>query len=195
MRGANSPRAPWLTLAPLLLSGVFLLLPEAALEHLTLTPQGVFAGQWWRLWTGHFVHFSLTHALADGGVILLCGWYCERRCKASVYAALWLCAPPLLSALLLLTAPSLHEYRGASGLAMSFALIAGLTLWREQPRWRTALLCLSLIFAAKTLLDALHPPFNTALSGLPADVEVVWQAHLIGALLGVGGFFALRKTT
>jgi rhomboid family GlyGly-CTERM serine protease len=190
---ANSSDSRWLTLLPVLLGGMLSVLPEAALERLTLVPEAIFSGEWWRLWTGHFVHFSLLHGIADLGAVLVCGLYVEHRWPARAYALLWLCAPLLLSCSLLLTAPELAEYRGASALAAMFATIAGLALWREQPRLRWALLVLGTLFALKTLIDALKLPLPLTVTDLPSDVQVVWQAHVIGMLLGFAWFYAMPR--
>jgi rhomboid family GlyGly-CTERM serine protease len=184
-----------LTWLPVSLGGVLTALPEPALERLALVPQAVFAGEWWRLWTGHFVHFSIAHALADLGVILLCGLYVERRWPVLCYAGFWLFVPLLLSVLLLPVAPELTEYRGASGLAAALAAIVGMNLWREQPHLRWMLLLLGAGFAVKILIEAFELPISPALSTLPAGVRSVWQAHVTGIALGVVWFRLTRRST
>jgi rhomboid family GlyGly-CTERM serine protease len=170
-------------------------LPEPVPAHLALAPQAIFAGEWWRLWTGHFVHFSAPHAIAGLSVILFCGLYVEKACSARAYVVFWLLTPALLSCLLLLTVPDLAEYRGASGLATTLAVIFGLVLWREQPRLRLILLLLGILFAFKTTLEVFQLPFNIVIVNLPSDIQTIWQVHVLGALLGILWYFGMCKLT
>ena len=43
--------------------------PASVLGTLAYKSDAILAGETWRLWTGHLVHFSWKHALADGIVL------------------------------------------------------------------------------------------------------------------------------
>jgi membrane associated rhomboid family serine protease len=85
-------------------------------------------GEWWRLWTGHFVHYDIAHlttnAIAALGPLALVEWPSRRRLLLTIP----IIAPAL--SLLLLAFARFDEYRGASGLALALWVGAALTLAR-----------------------------------------------------------------
>ena len=139
-------------------------------------------GELWRLWTGHLVHFSVSQAFADTLALVLMGVYAEPVVGSRRFALILAGAADLLSLGILLLAPGINEYRGASGLAILTAVLAGVLAWRRHPESRPVLCCAALALAAKTLWEmASH---KAAFADLPAGVAVAWQAHLLGALMG-----------
>jgi rhomboid family GlyGly-CTERM serine protease len=144
---------------------------------------GILHGELWRLWSGHLVHYSLSHAAADTLVLLAMGWYAEPLIGSRRFGLLLAGAAILLSLGLLALAPALSEYRGASGLAVLTAVLGGVLAWRRQPASRPMLGCAALALAAKTSWEACA--HTAAFTDLPPGVAVAWQAHLLGALLGV----------
>jgi rhomboid family GlyGly-CTERM serine protease len=136
----------------------------------------------WRLWTGHLVHFSVSQALANTIALVVMGLYAEPLVGSRRFALLLACAADLLSLGMLVLAPGLNEYRGASGLATVTAVLAGVLAWRRQPASRPVLGCAALALGAKTLWEAVT--HTAAFTDLPAGVAVAWQAHLLGVLLG-----------
>jgi len=153
--------------------------PLAALDLLAFDRQEILAGEFWRVWTGHAVHYSFKHALVNAGALLLLGAMCERALGSLRLAAVMLCACAAVSAGLLLALPGLAAYRGASGLAVMLGFLAGIVLWQARPRARGALLLCVLLWVLKTLLEA--GGIAPDLAGLPEGVQVVWQAHVMGA--------------
>jgi len=139
-------------------------------------------GELWRLWTGHLVHFSLSQALMDTLALVAMGLYAEPLVGSRRFALILAAAADLLSLGMLVLAPGLGEYRGASGLATLTAVLAGVLAWRRHPQSRPALCCGALALAAKTLWEA--GAHVAAFTDLPPGVAVAWQAHLLGILLG-----------
>lgn len=177
MRGAVPERsygAPGLALACLLLA----CLPESGSAALAWERDAILAGQWWRLWTGHLVHFGWQHALSDAVVLVAGASLLERGLGTRRLLRQLLLIAPLIS-LALFAVPGLMEYRGASALAATVALAAGIALWPLAGCWRPALLAGALACAASTAAQALGAGWSAA--GLPASVAVAWQAHLFGA--------------
>jgi len=120
--------------------------------------------------------------MAETLVLVATGLYAEPLVGSRRFALILACAADLLSLAMLVLAPALHEYRGASGLATLSAVLAGVLAWHRHPESRPVLACAALGLAAKTLWEiATH---TAAFSDLPAGVAVAWQAHLLGALLG-----------
>ena len=68
---------PW---TYLVLSAVALIVQlNPAWRDALLYDRGAVArGEWWRLWTGHWVHFGWPHFVADAGLFLIMGWLLER---------------------------------------------------------------------------------------------------------------------
>jgi membrane associated rhomboid family serine protease len=94
-------------------------------------------GEWWRLWTGHFVHYDIAHlttnAIAALVPLALVQWPARRRLLLTIP----IIAPAL--SLLLLAFARFDEYRGASGLALALWVGVALTLARsgEPAVWAT----------------------------------------------------------
>lgn len=155
--------------------------PDALQAQLAYDPQAIMAGELWRLWTAHVVHFSWQHAVSDALVLFVATALAERLVPARmVWTALALGAP-LIALALLYTAPGMVEYRGASGLAVMMAVLCGALEWRgASGGGRLVLAALGCGLAAKVVAEAFG--LSIGLAGLPQDVAVAWQAHLVGAL-------------
>lgn len=157
-----------------------LLLPDAGQSGLEYRREELLAGEIWRLWSGHLVHFSALHALQDGlaGILLtfsLLHWW-NGRCLLLRLLVL----APLISLVLLLGVPDMAIYRGASGLDMALLGMLLRLLATTRPDWRPGLIGIALLLGGKMLLDAQGGIW----SSLPPGVEVAWQAHGAGLLLG-----------
>lgn len=176
---------PRICLATALACLAALALPEPANAQLALIRAALADGEAWRLWSAHFVHFSTQQALTDGAALLIAGAIVEPALGSRRLGLLLLFGAPLISLGTLALAPNLSEYRGASGLAVMLGATACALLWREIPRGRIAIALVALLFVAKLALDAAGRGLD--LSGLPPGVLVAWQAHLIGAVLGLAG--------
>jgi membrane associated rhomboid family serine protease len=153
-------------------------LPESGTAALAWEREAILAGQWWRLWTGHLVHFGMQHASFDAIVLLAGASLLEREIGTLRLLRQMLLAAPLIS-LALFAVPGLGAYRGASALAATVTLAAGIALWPTAGRWRPALLAGGVACAASTAAQALGAGWSAA--GLPAGVMVAWQAHVFGA--------------
>lgn len=173
---------------PLVAAGVALacvglaLGPPALNAWLAYDRQAILGNEIWRLWSGHLVHFSVRHALADALVFLLLAALAEREIGSRRLAVCLALGAPAISLGLLLAAPGLSHYRGASGIAVTVAILAGAALWRARPARRGVLLLLAAIWSLKMVCEALGVASD--LAELPPDVVVAWQAHAFGALWG-----------
>jgi rhomboid family GlyGly-CTERM serine protease len=92
----------------------------------------IFAGQVWRTWTGHIVHFGPSHLGWDLAVFLPAGCWLETlrpRCARWLY----LLGPVFISVCLLAFDPTLERYAGLSGLAMgTLVLLAMVQLQNKK---------------------------------------------------------------
>lgn len=142
----------------------------------------ILHGELWRLWSGHLVHFSPSHAAADALVLAAMGLVAEPLLGSRRFGWIAAGAALVLSLGLLALAPALQEFRGASGLAVLAAVLGGVLTWQRHPASRPILCCAALALASKTLWEACAQ--TAAFTELPPGVAVAWQAHVLGALLG-----------
>lgn len=170
---------------------LFAWVPHSVAGWLAYDRQAILADQIWRAWTGHLVHFTWQHALADVTVLLVAAGILERFKGCRAVAWMFLAGAPLISLALLLAAPELHVYEGASGIATMFGVAAGFCLWRAEPRLRGMLVVLAIGTLLKLFIDA--SGVRLGLTTLPAGIQVVWQAHAAGAILGAVFAFALES--
>lgn len=170
---------------PLLAVGAclaLLLAPENVVGWLAFDRQAILDGQVWRLWSGHLTHFSAQHALVDAGVLLLLGIVAERELGAARVGWMLFFGAPAISLGLLILAPEMAAYRGASGLAMLVAVAGGVALWRSRPKLRLFLVLGSAFQLLKVLFEAIGLPLDMA--SFHQDIQVAWQAHVLGSFLG-----------
>jgi len=156
--------------------------PSALIEFMAYDRPATLAGQVWRLWSGHLVHYSMRHALADAGVLFLIGTVLEPLLGTWRLAFTLAWGAPLISLTLLLWLPEMRQYRGASGLDMMMAAMALIVLWRGGGLARPWLACLGGLLVLKIACEALG--ISPGFASLPEDVVVAWPAHLSGAACG-----------
>jgi rhomboid family GlyGly-CTERM serine protease len=146
-----SRRLPVVTL--LMLVGALLVtaLPGAS-STLIYDRDAILAGEIWRLFTGHWVHFSQTHLVYDLLALGIAGAIIEAK-RLPHYGWLCLLTPWLLGASALLFEPGMKQGGGLSGLAVT--AITYLALWGlgETPPWRWVCLASLIGVAAKTLFE------------------------------------------
>ena len=137
----------------------------------------------WRLFTGHFVHLSLVHALLNAVALLLLGRLFGDRLRQAELWTLLAAAPVVISLLFWVLMPELHWYRGLSGVLHSI-YFAGCVAWTAETTGRARWLPIAALIggALKVLIEQ---PWD---SSFPRHewlhVAVVPQAHLIGAIAG-----------
>ena len=152
-------------------------------ELLQFDRHAILAGEIWRLWTCHLVHYSTQHALVDLATALAAGAVALPALGWRRLALIIVLTAPLISAGLLLAAPDLLYYCGASGIAVMLVVLAAGTLWpRAGTRARAALVLLGAALTVKIGAEAFG--YSTGWSDLPAGVRVAWQAHLLGTIAG-----------
>lgn len=173
-------KAPIAISVVVLVCAVLAAVPETGL--FAYDRSAILAGEIWRLWSGHWVHFSVQQFFMDVSSLFLVGMLAEREFGARLTAlVLWL-GMPAISLGLLLLAPDLLEYRGASALAVLLAWFAGSALWVRLNKLRLGLAVLGFVWTIKTLMEAAGGVSDVV--SLPADVRVAWQAHVLGAVIG-----------
>lgn len=156
------------------------LLPGEAME---LNRQAVAEGQFWRLWTGQFCHWSVLHLAGNLAAAVAICVIAGRPIRP--WLSVLPVVAPLLSLFLLVAVPGLERYRGLSGLVAMLvvgAAIEGGLVGR----------ILAVAYLAKLGFDA----FTGSQSALlPEGIAVAWPAHLGGLLLGLAtaGWLHVRR--
>jgi len=125
-----SRRVPWIFLTAAVVALVIQLNP-AWRAVLLYDRVGLAAGEVWRAWTGHFVHFGWPHFLADTGLWLILGWLIEAR--HPVFSRVTLAVMPVfISAVLYWFDPEMARYGGLSAVNLGLLLYLALQGWQRN---------------------------------------------------------------
>lgn len=183
---------PVATLAVISLAGLLFLAARADTSFLALlySRAALEHGEFWRLLTGHLMHFSWTHLAADIGGFLLLGLLIEREQGTHTMLRLLLLVALGTSAALWLFVPQLQFYGGIS--ALNYGLLTWLCLTQRgvvQKRWGWIPLLFPVLLLAHVGWQASTEKSLLA-AGLPHAVRVAWQAHLAGVVLACIGVAA-----
>jgi len=199
---------PWLGFVASLVGLLASVLPVQTL--LAFTVDGMYAGEIWRFWTGHFVHYGEAHFWGDWLAFLVWAALVESESRKALLLSLLVGAPLLLLALEL-TCPTLGEYRGLSGidtaLVIELVLLRGFNRGKDGERgigpWLTRVVghsSLRVVGAASScaLLAKIGYEFDAGHALLAHDlgpgVTLVPEAHAFGALVGAGiGLICRRR--
>lgn len=151
---------------------------------LVLDRAAVWLGEPWRLWTGHWVHFSGSHLLWNLTALLAAGAWLERARPGWLLRHTFTAAP-LISLGLLALEPAMGSYGGLSALATSVVTLLALEQLRVGRADRAFWIALLLFVSGKILLEAgessaLLARFDSA------DIRPSRFAHATGALMALG---------
>ena len=180
-------RMPWLALVGAALAIVVALSPALGVA-LQLDRAAVVDGEYWRLLTGHFAHWSASHFAWDTVAFLSCGAIVELHSRRRFVATI-VGSALAVAVVVLAFAPDLGFYRGLSGIdsALFVVVIAilGQRAWAARSWLADAILVAAGFgFAAKTAAELvggrglfIHPD---------PDFVVMPMAHFVGAAVGIG---------
>lgn len=130
LRSLLPGRPPWAFLAVSVAVLVIQLVP--AWRDALLYDRGALArGEWWRIWTGHLVHFGWPHFVADAGLLFILGWLLEARHPWFSYIAL-VVMPAFISAVLWWGEPAMLRYGGLSAVNLGLLLYLALQGWQRN---------------------------------------------------------------
>lgn len=186
------PRAQVWPIFTVAMAGIaaVLFVAESLAEGAFYLRTGIFEGQWWRLWTGHWVHYNASHFGWNLLVFLPVGIWAERIAPWVTRVFLSL-APAIVSVLLLILDPGLERYGGLSGVAAgAVVLLSGLQLerGRGEPAW--VWFGVLALVGAKIAWELVTSETLLVASG--ADVRNVPIAHL-GGILCAGAALIIRR--
>ncbi len=150
----------------------------------------ILAGQVWRLWTGHLVHYTASHLVWDLAVFLAAGLWLEWI-RPPLARWFYLLAPPAISAALWWGEPALARYAGLSGLATGVLVLLALVQRRRDagaPPWFWP--AVLLLVAVKVVAEATAQ--TPLFARMDAGVRVVPLAHLGGIVCALIAFLAAQ---
>lgn len=177
-----------LSLVVLAVMAAELLLPADVLEYRRV----LAAREPWRLFTGHFVHLGIVHALLNCVALVLLGHLFGDRLKPRAYFGILAAAPILISLLFLASMPELLWYRGLSGVLHAL-FFAGCVMWIATTAGRARWLPIAALVGG-TIKVLVEQPWD---GSFPVHevlrVAVVPQAHLMGAIVGTAAGLLLRR--
>jgi rhomboid family GlyGly-CTERM serine protease len=146
----------------------------------------------WRLVTGHFVHLSLTHAMLNGVALLLLGRLFADRIRDNEFWIVLGAASLLISLTFWIAMPELIWYRGLSG-SLHALYFAGCVAWLGSMKGAARWLPIAAI-AGGALKVLLEQPWDSSFPFRQwLGAAVVPQAHLIGAIIGLGAGFWIKQ--
>jgi rhomboid family GlyGly-CTERM serine protease len=154
-----------------------------AFDALAYNRAQILHGEWWRLITGHWVHFSASHLFWDLAILIPAGALLERRNPAALRWTILL-SPLAISLVLLAFDPTMAIYAGISGVAAGVLVALAAHGLRTEPATRWAWLAVLALFGLKVVLETRRggQPLNPALAA--QGVRSVPLAHLVGAAVG-----------
>lgn len=123
-------RLPWTYLAAAAAALIVQLNP-AWRDALIYDRAALSAREFWRVWTGHFVHFGWPHFIADTGLLLILGWVLRARHSCFGNLALGL-MPVFITVVLYWCDPALLRYGGLSAINLGLLLFLALQGWQRN---------------------------------------------------------------
>lgn len=159
---------------------------DAATLALRYDRVAVAAGEWWRLLGAHLVHFDRSHLLMNLAGLVLLWWLFVRDARWRDWAIAGLVSALTIDAGLWFLEPDLGWYVGLSGVLHGWWAAAALA---ARARWPLEGWVTLGLLALKLALEQSGGGLSTELG---ATLAVVVDAHLYGALGGLGAALALR---
>lgn len=145
-------RVPLLVFA---LPAVLVAFAHGAHDSLVLGRDALLHGEIWRLWTGHWVHFSASHLGWNLLVLLAAGTWLEYL-RPGLLLRHALAAPPLIGLAVLSCEPALGSYGGLSGLATGVVVLLALHQWHSPGAERWVWMSVLILVAIKCVADLLQ---------------------------------------
>lgn len=156
-------------------------------SRLQYDQSAVEAGQYWRLVTCHWMHWSGRHLFWDVLMFGVLAWMCERRSRDRFLICL-AAGTILLPAFVWMLAPAIDTYRGLSGLDSALFVLLVMLILQEGARARSArqILFAGAMLAAFLAKVGYEIAFGSAVFVADSSGAVpVPLAHLVGAVVGL----------
>jgi rhomboid family GlyGly-CTERM serine protease len=172
-----------LFLVVLALGGPILRAIPGAAERFQFDRAAIAAGQFWRVLTGHWAHWSAEHLLWSGGAFALLLFVCAARSFGRASACVTIAAVAVSATVWRWT--DLQFYRGLSGIDSALFVLAAVTITRAggtRRQWATALLLLA--FVGKIYAESATGAAVFVSAG-DSGMAPVPLAHAVGGAVGL----------
>ena len=172
-------RPPWVFDA-CFVAALLIQLNPAWRASLVYSREGLQAHEYWRLWTGHWVHFGWPHFVADAGLFLIMGGLLERRHRIFSWLGLFL-MPPIISVCLYWFDPGMDVYAGLSAINLALLLYYAAQGWQRNWTdwfWPAVLV----IYVGEVIFESMHGGRGGGMIQFDdPSVRVATSAHLVSA--------------
>jgi len=189
MDATNQKRLSWPWLTTVIIgSALFVAALPMGNAWFIFDRSAILQGEVWRMFTGHWVHFSMSHLLYDAIALGIAGFILEQksRWRFGIFCAV---APWIISAALLVLEPELKFYAGLSGLATGAVMLVCLEGIRDAS-WKWIAIGGMIAVTAKTVFVT-----GSGVNFGAPGIEISQASHVVGALVAIGlqvETFALR---
>lgn len=162
------------------------LLPQSWMDRLLYDRQLIEQGQWWRLFSAHFVHLGATHFAMNAIGLLLIAIYFSSQSNGRRWLTLSTVSALVISAGVYVFSKDVEIFGGLSGLLHSYLFAFTIANWRTA-RFESGILFI--VMSAKIIYEF----FSGDSIGTEEFIggPVLIQAHVLGAITGIimGGFW------
>ena len=128
----NARRIPCASLL-LSLAAAFIFVCPSLAAQLEYNRAAIAAGEIWRLFSGHWVHYGFDHFFWDMLAFGFLAAACERRSRSRLLVCVTASALAI-SLLLWFGLPGMSAYRGLSGIDSALVVLLFMALWSEASR-------------------------------------------------------------
>jgi rhomboid family GlyGly-CTERM serine protease len=173
---------PWLTFAVVSIAVAASAVPWLS-RWLVFDRAAIAGGEWWRLMTGNWVHFSTDHLLADGVAVGVAGGLIERREGMRMFW-LYAAAAAVVGLAVFFLAPGIAKYGGLSGLACGAVGYLALNEIKRSSVHRWAPVLVLALLVAKVVWE--YATGRALFVSAHDDMMVLPLAHVAGLLSGFG---------
>lgn len=192
LRELLAGRWPWLFIAATGLALIVQLNP-AWRDALLYTRPGLERGEFWRAWTGHFVHFGWPHFVADAGLLFILGWLLEAQHRTFGYVAL-VAMPLMISAVIYTFDPEMIRYGGLSALNLGLLLYYAFQGWQRNWTdwfWPAVLV----IYVGEVIFEIIQGGRGGGMIAFDdPHIKVATSAHLASAVYALAAWvFVARR--
>lgn len=174
------PTSPLLSAIGLVLFFGLMAAWPAATDLLRYQREAIGGGQWWRLFTAHFVHLNVAHAVLNSTGTLLLAFFLSKDISRQDWWRVTLTAPVVISAALWWRQPDMVSYVGFSGVLHGLLYFGVIRLLPVMPWLAGSVLVLLISRQVWEQTAAYNPDYlQSFIHG-----RVMPDAHLFGAITG-----------
>ena len=183
-------RIPWVFLG-VTVAAMIIQLHGAWREALIFDRAALLQGEWWRLWTGHLIHFGWPHFVADAGLFLILGRLLEWQ-HPWLSRFMLIAMPAVISISVFWLDPTMVRYGGLSAVNVGLLLFLACQGWQKSWVdwfWPGVLV----IYAGEIVLEATkgHGHGGGMIQFDDPSIHVATIAHIVGSAFGVSAWLGL----